>query len=136
MILYHNLTQSRGHRNCHFRSTDIEQKNWKRLLWSVPDEMLYFLSQGKEICIIDKSVKQRNKIERIFVPVLNDILNWLYFKKEPEHKALKHHFARAKICLMADVSLMTKFRFWKKFIKDHVEIKARTVKVERELNIL
>lgn len=48
MILYSNLTQNiSGNRFVYLRSTDVEQMNWERLLWSVPDEMLYFMSLGE-----------------------------------------------------------------------------------------
>lgn len=116
---------------CYFRSTDIEQKNWKRLLWSFPDEMLYFMSLGKKIQIVDKSTKERNKIERIFVPVMQDLLNWLYFGNPPQNKHLNPHFAIAKCFLQEDNLLMTKFMFWKKRIKN-VKIVAKTIRVTKE----
>jgi len=128
---YCNLTQNQGSRNCYFRSTDIEQKNWKRLLWSVPDEMLYFMSLGKRIDIVDKATKDRNKVERIFVPVLNDLLNWLYFKREPKNRQLIAHFSLAYDEMMWDKMLYTKFKFWKKHIKK-VDIRAKTIRVKKE----
>lgn len=127
---YHNLTQSTGTRMCYFRSTDLEQKNWKRLLWSFPDEMLYLMAKGEEIVIIDKSTKPKNKIERIFVPVMNDLLNLLYFNLKPKNKQLSNHFIIAKQELN-EVHLLTKFMYWKKFIKK-VSLTARTIQVEKE----
>lgn len=131
---YYNLTQTTGKRVCYFRSTDLEQKNWKRLLWSFPDEMLYFMARGEEIIIIDKSIRLKNKVEKIFVPVMNDLLNWLYFKAEPKNKNLIYHFNLAKQELK-DTSLLTKYMYWKKYISK-VYIKAKTIKVLKEKNEL
>jgi len=129
---YYNLTQTNGTRNCYFRSTDVEQKNWRRLLWSVPDEFLYFWSIGKEVVIIDKSTKPRNKIEKIFVPVLVDLLNFLYFKKRSENVPLLPHFKKGLIELENDRLLFTKFYFWRKRIKK-IRIKAITIKIPKEI---
>lgn len=129
---YRNLTQCFGERMCYFRSTDIEQKNWKRLLWTFPDEMLYFMSQGEEIIITDKSKKKHNKIERIFCPVMNDLLNYLYFDTPPEYKILKSHLEKA-IDELEDNQLRKRFIFWKKYIK-RVKISGRTIQVEKESN--
>ena len=127
---YHNLTQATGDRVCYFRSTDLEQKNWKRLLWSFPDEMLYMLAKGEDIVIVDKSIKPRNKIERIFAPVMNDLLNWMYFQEGPKNKNLSNHYALAKQEL-EDPALRTKFMYWKKYIR-RVSIKGETIRVPRE----
>ena len=129
---YYNLTQTNGTRNCYFRSTDVEQKNWRRLLWSVPDEFLYFWSIGKEVVIIDKSTKPRNKIEKIFVPVLVDLLNFLYFKKRSGNVPLLPHFKKGLIELENDRLLFTKFYFWRKRIKK-IRIKAITIKIPKEI---
>lgn len=130
-MVYNNLTQLNGMRNCYLRSTDIEQKNWERLLWSVPDEMLFYLSLGKRIEIIDKSKSERGKIERVFAPVFVDLLNYIYFKKEPKNKHFKDHFLSAVRVLRRNKPLYTKYSFWKKRIKQ-VDIKGRTIKVLRE----
>ena len=120
---YFNLTQTLHLRNygntvryCYFRSTDIEQKNWKRLLWSVPDEMLYFMSRNNiPIQITDASTKVKGKIERIFVPVLNDLFYSLRNKNhKPLHPNLKFHLELAKKELEACPHLRTKFLFWAK----------------------
>lgn len=117
---------------CYFRSTDIEQKNYKRLLWSVPDEMLYFLAKGKKIIVIDKSLKPKGKVEKIFIPVLNDLLNYLYFKEKPTNPYLQNHWWRAWAEIKRDTQLRRKFYFWKKYISSPVNIQPKTIKVNRE----
>ncbi len=131
MKKYNNLSQCKGKLMCYFRSTDVEQKNYERLLWSVPDSMLYHLSQNEMITIIDKSTKPKGKIERIFVPVLNDVLNHLYFKEEPKHPDLKYHFDLALLTIRMSNLLKTKFMFWKQHIKQ-VKIYGMTIQVEKE----
>ena len=70
-VVYHNMTQAFGPRLCYFRSTDVEQKNYHRLLWSVTDEMLYLsLVKGMKIVVIDRSTKPKNKNHRDFLPYL------------------------------------------------------------------
>lgn len=135
MIKYYNLTQTTGRRMCYFRSTDIEQKNWQRLLWSVPDEMMYYLSRNKKIQIIDKSTKDKGKIEKIFVPVLNDLLNYIYFNQMPKNKWLKHHFNIAELLLKKDGRLLTKFLFWKRYVKK-IDIEGKTIKVRKEKRMI
>jgi hypothetical protein len=117
---------------CYFRSTDIEQKNWKRLLWTFPDEMLYFMSQGEEITIIDKSNSRHGKIERIFCPVMDDFLNILYFDRNPINNHLKSHLEIALLEL-DDSSLERRFMFWKKYIS-FAKIRGETIQVEKEPN--
>ena len=132
MKIYYNLTQASGNRVVYFRSTDIEQHNYSRLLWSIPDEWLYFLSQGEDILVIDRS-SNRGKIEHIFIPVVNDILKSLYLDEFPAHPNLKQHFEMALLALSLDVFLRTKFTFWRGKIK-HVNIIAKTIHVKKERN--
>jgi len=132
MKIYYNLTQASGNRVVYFRSTDIEQHNYSRLLWSIPDEWLYFLSQGEDILVVDRS-SNRGKIERIFIPVVNDILKSLYLDEFPAYPNLKQHFEMALLALSSDVFLRTKFTFWHGKIK-HVNIIAKTIHVKKERN--
>lgn len=133
MQYYYNLTQCAQRPAVYFRSTDVEQMNWHRLLWSVPDEWLFLLYCGESICVIDKSTG-RGKIERIFIPVLNDLLTFLIEDKQPSHKDLLPHFAAALEALKADKSLRCKFTFWTDRITGPIHIGAMTVKVDREEN--
>ncbi len=131
---YYNLTQCTGPRVVYFRSTDVEQKNYHRLLWSVPDEWLYLLWKGDKIKVIDKSSNSRGKIERIFIPVLNDLLNLLSMSDFHGHPSLKHHMAYAISALNVDPALNKKFTFWTDRLNHDVYIEAETVKVDREEN--
>ena len=63
MKKYYNLSQHSGERLVYFRSTDVEQNNYHRLLWSVPDEWLYLLSKNKSILVIDKSKKKMERLK-------------------------------------------------------------------------
>lgn len=132
---YFNLSQCTGPRMVYFRSTDVEQKNYHRLLWSVPDEWLYLLMTGQEIEVIDQS-SNRGKIEHIFIPVLNDVINYMSGAAEPKARHLKACFLLALDALNRDSSLNKKFEFWTKRIKHAVAIRAKTVHVDRELNPL
>lgn len=129
MIKYYNLGQCSGHRVVYFRSTDVEQKNWHRLLWSVPDEWFWQWYRGKEIMVIDKS-SNKGKIEHIFTPVLIDLLNWLYYKQDPENKNLIAHFQYAVTAVFDDKGLYTRIMFWKRKIKK-IKLKAKTIKVKK-----
>lgn len=137
-MIYYNLTQCandcNGNRVVYFRSTDIEQANYERLLWSVPDEWLYLLYKKESINVIDKSIHGRGKIERIFIPVLNDLLNWLWFGDEPKNTGLREHFDYARKTINDSNGLNRKFDFWRKKINDRVNISCLTIKVNRECN--
>jgi hypothetical protein len=143
MIIYFNLRQglralTKFHYTCprfvYFRSTDIEQKLYDRLLWSVPDEMLFFLARGFEVYVVDCSTKKYGKVERIFIPVLRDLLEFLWFKKEVREKKLKEHFRIALETLERNQLLKTRFLIWRKHLNtEEVRLKALTVKVKREL---
>jgi len=136
MKIYSNLTQCLiSHRLVYLRSTDVEQLNYHRLLWSVPDEWFYFLHLGEEIIIIDKSKHKRGKIERIFIPVLVDLLNYLYFKKNPKNRYLIQHFNKALEILNTERDLYTRYLFWKNRIKE-VKIRAITMQVKKEPNLI
>ena len=136
MKTYYNLTASKGKRCVYFRSTDVEQHNYHRLLWSVPDEWLYLLSQNKQIMIIDKSSNKRGKIERIFIPVLNDFLTNFCTTFQPIHLRFKHHFWMCYDAIRNDKSLYTKYKFWQDKIKNPVNIKAKTIHVKKEKSII
>jgi len=131
---YHNLTQCKRGKLVYFRSTDIEQKNWERLLWSVPDEWLYLLSKGKKIKVVDRSTKVKGKIERIFIPVLVDFLNKLYHDLPPKNKWLSYHYKKAVDTWKHNPSLYTKFKFWQGVITKEVKIIGATKQVMREVN--
>jgi len=135
-VVYNNLGQITGHRMCYFRSTDIEQHNYHRLLWSVTDEMLYYISKGHGIVIKEKSIKKHGKIERIFIPVLNDLINYLYFDKPPIYKHLKHHFAYAVDAVDKDNALSRRFVFWGNRTKREANIRCKTIKVNKEPNVV
>ena len=127
-VVYHNMTQAFGPRLCYFRSTDVEQKNYHRLLWSVTDEMLYLsLVKGMKIVVIDRSTKPKNKIHRVFLPVLESVLNGTGAK---HLAASKEQAARA---LDSDVSLKTRFEFWRKRARHKAVFQGRTIRVKREL---
>jgi len=138
-MIYYNLTQCandcNGNRVVYFRSTDIEQRNYERLLWSVPDEWLYLLYQGIPIHVVDKSTHERGKIERIFIPVLNDVLNWIWFDKcKPQNLNLKEHLWEAEKTLNDIGGLRQKFGFWRKKVRDKINITCSTTRVDREDN--
>jgi hypothetical protein len=132
---YFNLTQSSGHRVVYLRSTDIEQKNYHRLLWSVPDEWLYLLMVGDEIEVVDIS-SNKGKIEHIFIPILNDLLNHMSGTASPQHNNLKEHLSFAMNALNSDSSLSKKYSFWCDRFESPVNIKAKTFRVDREPNPL
>lgn len=137
-IKYYNLTQALPFaqseaRLCYFRSTDVEQMNYERLLWSVPDEMLYFLSRGQTVEIVDASRHKRGKIEKIFVPVLCDLLRFMWLNEKPKNKQLLDHYAKALNVLLTDKLLSTKFSFWQDFcICNEINLKARTIHINSE----
>jgi len=136
-ITYHNLSQNTNGRLVYFRSTDIEQMNWHRLLWSIPDEMLYHLSQGKYIRIIDKTTSKRGgKIKRIFIPTINDLLNNLYFDILAKNKNLVNHYLYALETMRKDKSLLTKFLYWREIIFNPVNIIGEDIIVDKEPNPL
>ncbi len=118
----------------YFRSTDVEQKNYHRLLWAVPDEWLFLLSSGTSIAVVDKSSNGSGKIERIFIPTLNDVLNSVLFGHLPASKRTIAHFHYGMAALKKDKSLLTKFKFWRGKVSHIVNIQARTIRVHRELN--
>ena len=133
LLTYYNLSQCVGERMVYFRSTDVEQRNYHRLLWSVPDEWLYHLSQGNQIKLIDKSTN-RGKVGFIFIPVLNDLINLLARTAEPVSGEFRAHFFAAYEALMDDEMLHTKFKFWAKRITRQVCIQSETIHIEREEN--
>lgn len=133
-ISYNNLGQITSGRLVYFRSTDVEQRNYERLLWSVPDEWLYHMSRGKGIIVNDISSNGKGKIERIFIPVLSDVLRTIYLNIPPSSKNLMHHYLLAIKTIAENKSLATKYRFWKDKIRC-VHIIART-KIMKEPNCL
>lgn len=135
-VIYYNLSQCSGEKMVYFRSTDIEQKNYHRLLWSIPDEWFYWLYKGKEIKVIDKSSNRKGKVERIFLPILCDVLNKIYFNDEPKNKSLINHYELAFNHIDLDTSLRTRVLFWKGKIQDRVSITGETIIVEKEPNPL
>ncbi len=135
IFYYDNLSQCRGDRMVYLRSTDVEQHNYHRLLWSVPDEWLYLLSIDQIIEVRDKSGNQ-GKIEHVFVPVLRDLLNALYCNLSPAAKHLREHYHWAWKALREDSSLLTKYKYWKNKIQSPTQIRGQTIKISRETNPL
>lgn len=133
MSIYYNLTQASGDKVVYFRSTDIEQHNWHRLLWCIPDEWFYKLYLGDNILVIDKTSNHKGKIERIFIPVLVDLLKAMFLDEPPVANHLKDHFQMACQALQDDNSLNTRIMFWKDKIHA-INIVGHSVHVEREEN--
>jgi len=133
-MIYYNLTQCSGDRVVYFRSTDIEQKNYERLLWSVPDEWFFLFYKGEPIHVVDKSTHKRGKIERIFIPVLNDLLNAMWFGDKPKNTNLSEHFLFASKTIHDCKNLRRRFDFWFKKISNRIIITCATIKVDKEDN--
>ena len=134
---YYNLSQNLTGRLVYIRSTDIEQHNWRRLLWSVPDEWLFLLSKDEEIVINDiTSNHNGGKIKKVFCPVLSDVLNYLLFDSPPQYNLFKHHYRDAMAEIDDDNLLKTKFLFWRKKIKKYVTIVGKSILVDKEPNPL
>ncbi len=132
-IIYSNLGANSGSKMMYIRSTDIEQKNWKRLLWSFPDEALYFMSKGKKIIIIDKCCKKIGKVERIFCPVMTDFFRILR-KLSPIRKDLKFHLEKIFEELSKDNLLYRKYIFFKYKLNQH-HIIGRTIFCKKEPSV-
>jgi len=135
VIEYNNLGQIIKGRLVYFRSTDIEQKNYHRLLWSVPDEWFYLLAKGHRIIVNDISSNKKGKVERIFIPILCDLLNYILLDKEPINKQLLAHFNIAMNEIDIDSSLRKRITFWRGKINKNIEIIGRT-KIAKEPNPL
>jgi hypothetical protein len=112
-IEYNNLGQMLEGRLVYFRSTDIEQMNYERLLYSVPDEWFVHFINGNKIVVNDISIKARGKVERIFLPVLQDVINYLLFDTPPQFLGFRHHFYHAIQIIDNNSLLKTKFKFWR-----------------------
>ena len=135
VIKYNNLGQMIKGRLVYFRSTDVEQKNYHRLLWSVPDEWFYLLAKGNRIIVNDISSNKKGKVERIFIPVLCDLLNYILLDKEPINKQLLAHFNIAMNEINIDSSLRKRIIFWRKKINKVVDITGNTT-ISKEPNPL
>ncbi len=136
---YYNLSQTADpqKRLVYFRSTDVEQHNYGRLLWSVPDEILFLLVSGYDVEIIDISSNGRGKIERIFIPVFNDLLRSVWHKLPIKNRALVPHYFHAMNALFEHKGLRTKYVSWKKHAgHDCGVVIGKTIRVNREPNPL
>ncbi len=134
---YNNLSQNIIGRLVYIRSTDIEQGNWHRLLWSVPDEWLYLMSKGEPIFLTDKTSNSNGgKVKKIFCPVLIDVLNFLFLGIQPVSNCFKWHYQKAMSALNEDKSLKRRFLFWKKKIISPVSVIGKSVIVAKEPNPL
>ena len=138
LIEYHNLSQFADEklRLVYLRSTDIEQMNWHRLLWSVPDEWLFYLFGGHDIILYDKSSNSMGKIEKIFCPVFNHVLSQILFGGSAIKHQMIEHIRAAEAALEADKSLRTKYKFWTRGRSNRGVVYVKTVRVDREENPL
>jgi len=132
-MIYYNLTQCSGARVVYLRSTDVEQHNYHRLLWGVPDEWFFLMSTNEPIVVMDKSSNGSGKIERIFLPVLKDVLENLWLGYLPKHNNLKFHYQLAQDVIRADKSLRQRIMFWRKKISA-VNLIGKTIHVSKESN--
>lgn len=138
-IEYHNLTQFADDnlRLVYLRSTDIEQMNWHRLLWAVPDEWLFHLFGGRDIVLHDKSSNKTGKIERVFCPVFNHVMSQIAYGGSARKHPMIEHIRAAEVALKADRALRTKYEFWgRQLCVKRGVVAVRTIRVEKEENPL
>lgn len=135
-MYWYNLTQCAGFdgRKLYLRSTDVEQMNWHRLLWSVPDELLFELASGTEVTIRDRSSNRTGKIERIFLPVFQDVLRWMWFDLPPSSLNFYAHYEAAVEVLKLDSALHAKYRYWKRLSPVFINLNVETLHVDKEEN--
>jgi len=140
VIIYFNLTQTafsrfrKNYRWIYIRSSWIEQRHYRGLLWSVPDEMLLHLATGRLVKIVDVSTHRRGKVERIFVPTLRALLEYIWLNQK-RRLYCQAHLDSALAALKEDNSLKARYIFWKDLAKDlirEVNIEGLTYKVDRE----
>ena len=129
-VVYHNLGACSGHRNMYIRSTDIEQKNWERLLMSFPDEALFFMTKSKNIIIIDKCSKKKGKVQRIFCPVMTDFFRCLK-GYNIKNKILEEHLGLAINAYNNNKNLFRKYKFFKDKINT-IRVRGRTIYMKKE----
>jgi hypothetical protein len=111
---YENLGQCVGERVVYIRSTDIEQMNWHRLLWSIPVEWYYLWSIGESVELHDITSNSRGgKVKRIFAPVLIDALSLVLLDQFCREKTLRAHVDAAMAAITEDKSLKTHIMFWR-----------------------
>lgn len=135
-MIYHNLGQSVGDRVVYLRSTDIEQMNWRRLLWSVPDEWFYLWSLGKTIVVKEiTSNTNGGKIKRIFAPVFKDVIDNILFDEYPLNKNLHEHYKKAIEEIKSDPLLLRRMKFWKRKILT-TDFRVEVTIVKREPNLI
>ena len=129
-IMYCNLGANSGDRNIYIRSTDIEQMKWENLLFSFPDEALYFMTKGNKIIIEDRCSKKRGKVQRIFAPAMTDFLRHLAGLK-PLNKNIKQHTEKAIKCYDENKILQWKYNFFIKKLNNYT-VRGRTVFMTKE----
>ena len=137
-MIWNNLSQCADMegRKCYLRSTDVEQMHWRRLLWSVPDELLFELAAGRAAEIVDISKKRAGKIERIFCPVFMDVLFHVWFDEPPISTKFRAHYQAALRELEADTLLRSRYEYWGRLLPDGIALGVRTIQVPREPNPL
>lgn len=136
-VVYENLGQCVGDRVVYIRSTDIEQMNWHRLLWSIPDEWFYRWSIGDEIVVHDvTSNSSGGKVKRIFVPVVSVVMGILLRSQYPtkRHK-MQEHIEAALQAQRDDKALGQRIRFWADKIVD-TPLTAEVDIVQKEPNTI
>jgi len=110
-------------RYCYIRSTDIEQHNYKKVLVSVPDDMLFNLSQGNQVLIIDAS-GNNSKVINTFIPAFRNFLDKIWgLNVLEENGRVRFHIEQMFSTYYKDKDVQRKYDIFKKFLL------ARTIKL-------
>ena len=132
-IMYYNLGANCGDRMMYIRSTDIEQKQWEKLLLSFPDEALFFMKKGKKIIIEDRCCKAHGKIQRIFCPAISDFLRIISGLK-PISKQIKQHTEMALLAYEKNKIIKAKYKFFVGKLNNFT-VRGRTIKMKKEPSV-
>jgi len=97
---------------------------------------LFFMANGKDVCVVDASKHRKGKIEKIFIPTLKTLLEKLWLNKDNKIFC-NEHVKIAQEALKQNNSLKSKYKFWKRLaIKtNNINLTGKTIKIEKELNI-
>jgi len=117
---------------CHIQSSHIESKQWDRLLYTLPDDMLYRLAVGEEINIIDCSSNSKGKVIKS-IPIIVHFLK-RYWDNRLDFIGLDRKYIQR---LYKSLSKQTrrKLKYYRKYYKGKINLKGINIRVDKEINL-
>jgi len=112
------------------QSSHIERKVYNKIFYGLDNDLLYHLAMGDLCFIVDGSSNSSSKVIRIGIPVIEYVLNRIWFKQEIKMTGFDINWFR-KIYRELEKDTRAKLKYFRNYLqKDKIQLYGISLKTK------